>query len=118
MSYHQRIIFRTPASEATPEKESGIVATNVDQENVSLSFVQKALMNKRRKVSYSEYANLTYIPPTSNIVERLFSSCRLVLTDYRKSMTPYTFECIMFLKVNRNYWDINLVSKVVGKCTI
>ena len=40
---------------------------------------------------------------------------RIVLTDYRKSMDPYTFECLMFLKVNRSKWDINLVSKLVGK---
>jgi len=69
---------------------------------------------KRRKVT-TEYVSLKHIPPTSNIVERLFSAARMVLTDYRKSMDPYTFECLMFLKVNRSKWDINLVSKLVGK---
>jgi hypothetical protein len=69
---------------------------------------------KRRKV-VAEYVSLDHIPPTSNIVERLFSAARLVLTDYRKSMDPYTFECLLFLKVNRKKWDINLVSKLVGK---
>lgn len=109
-------VFQTSTAE---EVTSGIIPDNIDQENSALTFVQKALMNKRRKVlNSSEYANLAYIPPTSNIVERLFSSCRLVLTDYRKSMTPYTFECVMFLKVNRSYWDMNLVAKVVGKSAI
>ena len=69
---------------------------------------------KRRKVT-TKFVSLEHIPPTSNIVERLFSAARLVLTDYRKSMDPYTFECLMFLKVNRSKWDINLVSKLVGK---
>lgn len=69
---------------------------------------------KRRKV-LAEYVSLDHIPPTSNIVERLFSAARLILTDYRKSMDPYTFECLLFLKVNRKKWDINLVSKLVGK---
>jgi len=69
---------------------------------------------KRRKVT-TTYVSLEHIPPTSNIVERLFSAARIVLTDYRKSMDPYTFECLMFLKVNRSKWDINLVSKIVGK---
>jgi len=69
---------------------------------------------KRRKVA-TKFVSLEHIPPTSNIVERLFSAARIILTDYRKSMDPYTFECLMFLKVNRSKWDINLVSKLVGK---
>jgi hypothetical protein len=69
---------------------------------------------KKRKIT-TEYVSLEHIPPTSNIVERLFSAARMVLTDYRKNMDPYTFECIMFLKVNRSKWDISLVSKLVGK---
>jgi hypothetical protein len=36
------------------------------------------------------------------------------MTDFRKSMTPYTFECIMFLKMNKNLWDLNLVNDVVS----
>ena len=80
-----------------------------------LSLVQRALKNKRRKVISGEYSCLTFVPPTSNAVERLFSNARLVLTDYRKSMTPYTFECVMFLKFNREYWDLDLVAKIVGK---
>jgi hypothetical protein len=46
---------------------------------------------------------------------RKVSAARMVLTDYRKSMDPYTFECFMYLKVNRSKWDINLVSRLVGK---
>ena len=64
---------------------------------------------------HGEYLNLNFVPPTSNVVERLFSNARLVLTDYRKSLTPYTFECVMFLKINRNFWDLDLVAKIVGK---
>ena len=78
----------------------------------NLSLVQKALKNKRRKVSHAEYSSLTFVPPTSNV---LFSNARLVLTDYRKSMSPYTFEGVMFLKINRDYWDLDLVAKIVGK---
>ena len=83
-----------------------------------MTLAQKAINNKRRKTSKDpnfDFINLEFIPPTSNVVERLFSSARLILTDYRKSMSPYTFECIMFLKFNSNLWDISTVSKVVGK---
>lgn len=96
--------FRITSSSSTdvsPEKST----------SVALLALKKM---KKRKVSLG-YASLDHIPPTSNIVERLFSSARLVLTDYRKSMDPYTFECLMFLKVNRSDWDINLVSNVIGK---
>lgn len=81
----------------------------------SISYAMEALKSKKRKVTSNEYPSLGHIPPTSNIVERLFSSARLVLTDYRKSMSPYTFECVMFLKVNRKLWDVTMVSKSVSK---
>ena len=72
-------------------------------------------LKKKRKVITNEFIDLSFIPPTSNIVERLFSAARLVLTDYRKSMSPYTFECVMFLKINRDLWDASLVSNIVVK---
>jgi hypothetical protein len=72
-------------------------------------------LKKKRKVVNAEFIDLSFIPPTSNIVERLFSASRLVLTDYRKSMSPYTFECVMFLKSNRKLWDASLVSNLVTK---
>ena len=52
------------------------------------SLAAAALRTKKRKIVSCSYINVSQIPPTSNIVERLFSSARLVLTDYRKSMTP------------------------------
>ena len=72
-------------------------------------------LKKKRKVLQNEFIDLSFIPPTSNIVERRFSAARLVLTDYRKSMALYTFECVMFLKMNRNLWDASLVSSIVAK---
>ncbi|GMF24761.1 unnamed protein product [Phytophthora fragariaefolia] len=41
---------------------------------------------------------LSYIPPTSNDCERLFSKAKAVLTPQRSSMLPINFEMIMFLK--------------------
>ena len=65
-----------------------------EEEPTGMTLAQKAMNNKRRKTSTNpnfEFINLDFIPPTSNVVERFFSSARLVLTDYRKSMSPYTF---------------------------
>ena len=108
--------------ELVPEEEFLMLPFLLENSDVQLispekpsSLAAAALKTKKRKIVTCPYINVSQIPPTSNIVERLFSSARLVLTDYRKSMTPYTFECVMFLKFNRNYWDNVLVSKIVGK---
>ncbi len=75
--------------------------------------MQKALQRKRRRLGDNvKYKNLAFVPATSNSIQLLFSNCRLVLADYRKSMTPYHFECAMFLKANGGYWKLSTVNKV------
>jgi hypothetical protein len=78
-----------------------------------LTFAERALKSKKQRTDTNkEYMDLKYIPPTSNIVERLFSKSKLILSDVRKSMLPANLEMLLFLKVNRNLWDLALV----GKC--
>lgn len=76
-----------------------------------LSYFEQ-LEKKRRRVSVNQhrYINCSFIPPTSNTVERLFSRCKHVLTDWRKSMSPIMFEAVMFLKLNREFWDVKEVA--------
>ena len=35
------------------------------------------------------------------------------MTDQRKSMSPLIFETILFLKVNRQFWDVSMVAKAM-----
>jgi hypothetical protein len=97
------------------------VIQSSEEEPTNMTLAQKAMAktkNKRRRISTNvdrHFINLEFIPPTTNVVERLFSTARLLLTDYRKSMSSYTSECVMFLKSNSSLWDINTVSKIVGK---
>lgn len=57
------------------------------------------------------YDPLLYaVPPTSNTRERLFSQWKLILTPQRTRLLPVKLEMIAFLKVNRSYWDVNLVA--------
>ncbi len=78
-----------------------------------LTFAERAIKaKKQRNNTNKEYIDLKFIPPTSNIVERLFSKSKLILSDVRKSMLPANLEMLLFLKVNRNLWDLTLV----GKC--
>ena len=59
------------------------------------------------------YIDFSFLVATSNSVERLFSSCKIVLDPRRKSMSPATFEAIMFLKFNRHYWNVNTVAYAI-----
>jgi hypothetical protein len=59
----------------------------------------------------SKYINLSFIQPTSNVVERLFSKTRKVWREDRKKMTPSHMEMLMFLTINRDLWDEMLVWK-------
>lgn len=82
--------------------------------NVVLSFAQTALLGKRKHNDItvtSEYEDVSYINPTSNIVERLFSIGSMILTDIRSRLLPRHFESLLFLKVNRSFWNPLLVSK-------
>ena len=95
-------------------KESEVESSDTEQEGIEKDVATTLLeLNEKSKESASsKYANLNWVPPTSNIVERIFGAARQVLTDYRNSVSPYTFEYIIFLKVNRKYWDIDLVHEV------
>ncbi|OWZ08901.1 hypothetical protein PHMEG_00018486 [Phytophthora megakarya] len=69
-----------------------------------LSIVQQAF--KRRKVvKRSRYADVPFVPPTSNECERFFSAAKLVYSDLRKRMDASTLEMLMFLMYNKDMWD-------------
>ena len=58
------------------------------------------------------YYHPGWVPATSNDCERLFSSAKLVCQDLRKSMTPKNLEILLFLKLNKKYWDIDDVKSL------
>ena len=60
-----------------------------------------------------QYQSLHFIPPTSNICERFFSLAKLVYSDLRKAMKRTTLEMILFLRLNRHLWNMEMVQKVV-----
>ena len=62
------------------------------------------------------YMDASFVLGTSVIVERFFSQCKLVLSDRRASLTPWMFECIMFLKVNKDYWGIEDTAIAIKRC--
>ena len=60
-----------------------------------------------------KYGDLSFIPPTSNIVERLFSKSKLILGDLRRSMLPQHLEYVLLLSVNRELWDATTVGEIM-----
>jgi hypothetical protein len=91
--------------------DSQSLSTEVD---INLSYAEKVLKRRRieescRTISTSKYINFAEcVTPTSNVVERLFSQAKLVSTDRRKRLLPRTLESIMFLKYNRNLWNLQM----------
>lgn len=87
------------ALKITRQEEEGSTYTG-------LSFAEQAL--KRRKVSCggrTDYSDLRFLLPTSNICERLFSKAGHALNDRRKTMLPANFESQIFLNLNRDLWS-------------
>ena len=78
-----------------------------------LSFAERAM--KVLKESPKNYKSVSFISPTSNAVERLFSTAKFVFSDLRRSLLPRNLEMLLFLKSNRDLWDLELVAKVVNQ---
>ncbi|KAG2989185.1 hypothetical protein PC128_g22919 [Phytophthora cactorum] len=99
------------ASELEPFKMGvgALSSSEVVSSEVKEGFADRIL--KRRKVSVDPamYKLLSAIPPSPNIVERLFSVTRGVLRHERRRLSPMTLEMILFLKVNEGYWDVTTV---------
>jgi hypothetical protein len=61
----------------------------------------------------SRYRSTKHIACTTNMVERLFSRAKIVMTDLRRSMTPRHLEMIMSLRSNRHLWDEIVVQRAM-----
>ena len=60
------------------------------------------------------YISLEWIPATSVIAERSFSQSGLIYSELRQRLLPYNLECLMFLKHNRNFWDVFTVATLIN----
>ena len=59
--------------------------------------------------------DVNWIPCTSNICERLFSKAKLTLGHLRCSMSPYHLEQLLFLRCNKDLWNLQTVAKAIEK---
>jgi hypothetical protein len=81
-----------------PASSSARTAVEIAREN-----------KKRRLVQDSPYRSVQHVLPTSNIVERLFSRAKMIMTDQRKRMNPDNLDALLFLKYNKCRWGSRTV---------
>lgn len=70
--------------------------------------------SKRTKKQFP-YKSTLHISPTSNIVERLFSRCGIIMRPHRRLMDPSTLEMLVMLRFNRNLWGERDVDTVMAR---
>lgn len=86
--------------------------SDVDTGNYAWDLQNQA---KRARVMESKYIDLRFIPATSVVAERAFSTSGLVYDEWRQAMTPYHLECVLFLKHNHQLWDAQTVAEVYNE---
>lgn len=94
--------------------ESQNIGHDVDERH--LSMLQIFERRKRRKIiSTKVYIDLRFVLGSTAEIERLFSAAGRILTDTRISMTPMLLETLLYLKVNRKYWNFRTVIQAMSK---
>jgi hypothetical protein len=100
---------------AVDSMADGGAARNI---NYALDIQQRI---KRRRVGGSvrdEYVNMDMLVGTSVSCERIFSIAQHIMTAVRKRTSPLIFETILFLKMNRDNWDKNVVGRAMGSSAL
>ena len=64
----------------------------------------KKILSAKKKQLKETASCLPWVPPTSNVAERLLSRAKFMMTDYRKKLSPSNFESQMFLMINKAFW--------------
>ena len=87
-------------------------------EESQLSLVERALKRQRlKKNNSSGFMDTKFLVPTTNHVERLFSTSKRIFSTKRRSLLPRTLEALLFLKENRELWNLPMVSTIVNDTT-
>lgn len=86
-----------------------------DSSNAAEDYATEIIRAAKRQRTTIHYQNLNYIPGTSNSVERLFSIARHTIGLSRHSLASETLETLLFLKFNKNYWDISTIANMISQ---
>ena len=94
-----------------------VVAQSDSDDDGEPSFIEqgKSEYDSKRPKKQPPYYSTLHISPTSNIVERLFSRCGLIMRPHRRLMDPSTLEMLVMLRFNRDLWDERDVDTVIAR---
>ena len=74
-------------------------------------FARSIIKKRKMTMPVKKYESCKFILPTSDLVERFFSSAGYALSDLRNRLLPSNLELQLFLKVNKRFWDKKNCSK-------
>ena len=95
------------------QSDNPVEVTGGNESVADMSFAQLALYrNDKNKEMKKDMYGFSHIQPTSNISERLFRCANNVYSDNRKRMDPVHLEETLFLRYNKNFWNMKTVHDV------
>ena len=78
------------------------------------SYAERVLKKQKHEQANADSSyEVSFICPTSNTAERLFSQSGNIATKSRAHMNPTSLEETMFLKYNSSLWNIKTVESVL-----
>jgi len=94
-----------------------VVAQSDSDDDGEPNFIEqgKSEYDSKRPKQQPPYKSTLHISPTSNIVERLFSRCGLIMRPHRRLMDPSTLEMLVMLRFNRDLWDERDVDTILSR---
>ncbi|KAL0236574.1 hypothetical protein GEMRC1_003156 [Eukaryota sp. GEM-RC1] len=103
-----KVIINNVSSDSDDDEEE-----EIDERPGPVSSVQDVFTRMRGETV--GYCNLKFIPTTSNAVERLLNKARMAQGMSRHNLSDRRLANQLFLSVNREFWDISLVRKMVSQ---
>ena len=83
---------------------------NKENENVPDDFASVILKKRQKLCPVTKYVDCRFLLPTSNLLERFFSTAGYASSDLRQRLLPANLEEQLFLKINKRYWDQKTVN--------
>ena len=74
--------------------------------------LKKRKMEKLATQEKCAFKDSRFLLPTSNIIERFFSTAGYAFNDHRQNLTPMNLEMQLFLRMNKDFWDPELVTQI------
>ena len=93
-----------------------------DEDDAIMNFLDETLddaaaESAKRQKKTCPYRSMDHISATSNIVERLFSRCGIIIRPRRRLMDPSTLEMLIMLRFNKDLWDAREVDEAMKRTT-